>query len=65
MDERLWSPRDLAEYLQVPLGTVYRWNSMGGGPPVLRVGRHVRYRPADVERWLVERLASAPTLSAP
>ena len=50
--EKLLSPDELAEYLGVPVGTVYRWNHTGDGPTRSRVGRHVRYAPADVESWL-------------
>ena len=53
--ERLLSPADLAAYLGIPLGTVYSWRWRGGGPPGFKIGRHVRYRRADVERWLEER----------
>jgi excisionase family DNA binding protein len=42
----------LADYLGVPAATVYRWNYVGTGPRRLTVGRHVRYRRADVELWL-------------
>jgi excisionase family DNA binding protein len=50
--EPLMSPFDVAKYLGVPLRTVYRWRSRGNGPRGYRVGRHVRYRCSDVERWL-------------
>jgi excisionase family DNA binding protein len=50
--EKLLSPLDLAEYLDVPRSTVYEWNYKRSGPPAIRVGKHVRYRQADVERWL-------------
>jgi excisionase family DNA binding protein len=53
--EKLLSAEELAEILGVPLGTVYRWNYAGGGPPVLKIGRHAKYRPADVERYLEEK----------
>ena len=43
---------DLATYLQVPVQTVYRWNTRGTGPRPLRVGRHVRYRLSDVDAWV-------------
>lgn len=48
----LLSPEQLAEYLDIPLATVYRWRARRTGPRGMRVGRHVRYRLADVERWL-------------
>jgi excisionase family DNA binding protein len=46
------SPYEVASYLGVPLRTVYRWRTRGDGPRGYRVGRHVRYRIVDVERWL-------------
>jgi excisionase family DNA binding protein len=46
------SPQDLADYLAVPVATVYRWRHRHEGPKGLRVGRHVRYRRSDVETWL-------------
>jgi len=48
----LLSAEDLAQYVDVPLATVYAWNSRGIGPRRVRVGRYVRYRAVDVERWL-------------
>ena len=50
--ERLLSPEEVAAFLGVPVKTLYQWRYKGGGPRGLRVGRHLRYRPADVERWL-------------
>lgn len=43
--------KDFAEREGVPVATVYRWNTRGEGPRYLRIGRHVRYRLADVEEW--------------
>ena len=54
----LLSVRQLADYLDVPAATVYRWNYLGTGPQRIVVGRHVRYRRRDVERWLTSRVAS-------
>lgn len=48
----LLSPTDLAEYLNVPVGTVYNWRSEGKGPRGIRVGRHVRFRQSDIDAWL-------------
>lgn len=49
---RLVAPEELANYLGVPVKTLYQWRYKGVGPPGLRIGRHVRYRPEDVEAWL-------------
>jgi excisionase family DNA binding protein len=54
--DRLLSPAELADLLGVPEKTIYKWNSEGTGPPRLQIGRHVRYRPDDVEAWLASRL---------
>jgi len=55
LPEELITAEALAEYLKVPLGTVYRWNYAGTGPKRIRIGRFIRYRPADVEQWLEQR----------
>lgn len=49
--ERHLSPEQLAEREGVELATVYQWNSRGGGPPFMKIGRLVRYRLADVIAW--------------
>jgi excisionase family DNA binding protein len=51
---RLLRPDELAAFLGIPLATIYRWRSRGDGPRGIRVGRHVRYRVEEVERWLDE-----------
>jgi excisionase family DNA binding protein len=53
--EPLLTTQDLADYLKVPVATVYKWRSVGTAPRGVRVGRHVRYRLRDVERWLDKR----------
>jgi len=58
--ERLWSIEDLADFLVVPVNTIYRWRKYGEGPRSFKVGRHIRFRPADVTDWL-EAQAQAPT----
>lgn len=54
--EPLMSMTDLAEYLQVPQATLYRWRYLGEGPKGARVGRWVRYRTSDVEAWVNARI---------
>jgi excisionase family DNA binding protein len=52
-------PEGLAEYVDVPLGTVYQWNYRGTGPRFIKVGRHVRYRKVDVDAWLEDHASDA------
>ena len=53
------SPAELAEYLAVPVRTIYAWRTTGSGPRGIRVGRHVRYRRSEVERWLTSQPSTA------
>jgi len=52
---RLWTVAELARFLGVPVGTIYKWRSTGEGPPGFRVGRYVRFREVDVQAWLATR----------
>ena len=45
---------ELAEYLAKPKASLYAWRSRGLGPKAIRVGRDLRYRMSEVERWLDE-----------
>ena len=58
---RLLTTQQLADYLGVPVATLYSWRHAGEGPPGFRVGKHVRYRWSDVEEWVRGQLISAET----
>lgn len=53
---KFWSPADLAALFGPPVtvASVYEWNYRGTGPKYLKIGRHIWYRPEDVEAWLRE-----------
>lgn len=50
--EPLLTVQQLAEYLQVPEGTIYKWRYRRTGPPAMKVGIHLRWRKSDVDEWL-------------
>lgn len=52
---RLLSTEEVARILVVPVNTLYCWRYKGTGPKALRVGKHLRYRLADVLAWLEDR----------
>jgi excisionase family DNA binding protein len=51
-EDRLWTAQEVAYYLGVPVQTLYQWKCEGKGPACRRIGRHLRYRPADVRAWV-------------
>lgn len=53
--EPLMTLQDLADYLDVPVTTLYQWRHRGEGPRAFKLGRQVRYRREDIDRWLDER----------
>jgi excisionase family DNA binding protein len=58
--EPLLSAEELAEYLEVPVATIYAWRYHRKGPPGFRVGRFIRFRLGDVEHWLHQQTQQAP-----
>ena len=49
--DRLWTVKDVAAFLAVPVGTLYDWRCKGYGPKGKRVGRYLRYEEDVVRRW--------------
>jgi excisionase family DNA binding protein len=52
----LLSVEEVAEYLAIPVATLYQWRHKGCGPAAYRVGRYLRYEQAAVDTWLQEHL---------
>lgn len=48
----LATPVEVSEFLGVPVATLYQWRHRGIGPKVHKLGRHLRYRWAEVEAWV-------------
>jgi predicted DNA-binding transcriptional regulator AlpA len=58
--DRLWGVREVAEFLGVPVTTLYQWRYQGYGPPGARVGRYLRYDPRDVRAWFGRSTTARP-----
>ncbi len=54
-DSKLITMATVAERIGVPLKTLYNWRSAGTGPPGRRLGKHVMFRPRDVDDWFASR----------
>jgi predicted DNA-binding transcriptional regulator AlpA len=54
--EPLWGTKDLARFTGGAESTWEKKRLTGDGPPYLKIGRHVRYRPSDVEAWLAKQV---------
>jgi excisionase family DNA binding protein len=51
--ERLLNPKELAQILNVKVGTVYSWQSRGIDlPPFVKIGGSTRWREAMVKEWI-------------
>ena len=55
---RLLTTRQVADHLSVREATLVRWRKTRTGPPYVKVGRAVRYRPVDVDNFVRARVLS-------
>ncbi|MEU8590737.1 helix-turn-helix domain-containing protein [Streptomyces sp. NPDC048664] len=55
LPDRYLTPDDIADMFGVPLETVYQWRRKRTGPPGFRIGKHLRYDPADVRAYVIQR----------
>lgn len=51
---KLLTPKELSEFLNVKLSTIYAW-SCQEFLPIRKVGRLLRFDEQDIERWLARR----------
>ncbi|QKW02864.1 helix-turn-helix domain-containing protein [Streptomyces sp. NA02536] len=59
LPDRYLTPVDLADFLGVPVETVYQWRRKQTGPRGFRVGRHLRFDPEDVRVWVESQMERA------
>lgn len=49
----------VAHLLNVSVRTVQAWRIRGGGPPFVRCGRAIRYRPHALQLWIDRRTVAS------
>lgn len=50
--EPLLSIDELADYLRVPVSTIYDWRTNGKGPRAYRFGKRIRLGMTDIRAWM-------------
>lgn len=50
----IYTCEDAADFVSVKVQTLAAWRMLGRGPAFIRLGRAIRYRRADLERYLEE-----------
>ncbi|WTP57659.1 helix-turn-helix domain-containing protein [Streptomyces phaeochromogenes] len=55
LPDQYLTPDDIAVMFKVPKETVYQWHKKRTGPPGFRIGKHLRYDPADVRAYVTDR----------
>ena len=61
--EPLLSIEELAEYLDVPVATIYDWRVDGKGPCAVRIGRRIKFAISDINAWIASQREVSPGLS--
>lgn len=59
--EPLLDITELANYLGVPVSTVYDWRSRGHGPVAYRFGKRLKFALSDVREWMQQQRESEPS----
>lgn len=48
----LWGIDEVSSYLGVPKHSIYGWRKTGYGPPPVKIGKYLKWRPAAVVEWV-------------
>lgn len=52
--DEILTTAEVSALTKIPVGTLRYFRYAGTGPESSRLGRHVKYRRADIEKWLDE-----------
>lgn len=62
--ETLLDEAEVSKAIGRSVPTLQKDRVQGSGPPYIKFGRQVRYRPSDVQAWLAERVRRSTSESA-
>lgn len=62
--EPLWDERQHAAFRNCAVSSIQKERVRGDGPPFVKIGRLVRYRPEDVRSWVERRLVHSTSQAA-
>jgi excisionase family DNA binding protein len=54
MSEELLKIGEASDYLRISIETLRKWRSQGTGPRAAKLGKHLRYRRSELDRWVRE-----------
>ena len=55
MLEQLYNENETAKLLSMSVKTLQRYRYTGGGPIYIKLGKSVRYKESDIEKYVSER----------
>ena len=55
MLEQLYNEKETAKLLSLSVKTLQRYRYTGGGPIYIKLGKSVRYKESDIEKYVSER----------
>ncbi|WP_417784189.1 helix-turn-helix transcriptional regulator [Terasakiella pusilla] len=47
----VWTEKEFAQYYRMSLQTIRSWRVSGKGPKFLKIGRSVRYKKEEIQKW--------------
>lgn len=59
MDDELLTTKQVADFLKLPVATLYDWRaSRRPCPPAVRIGRHLRWPKSQLKSWVAQQDSS-------